>query len=177
MHRVSLIVAVLAFCIPVAGLAVAGPAPQSYSSGGGSTIECDSSGGGQHRCPAPGFVGARLVHQASHSPCTEGETWGFDQGDPAVWVSNGCRAQFALIRGEGRHAQAAGGGDAGVVECASSNGEMKKCSIPGYWQGVRIVEKLSHSSCTPAQDFGYDHRGVMWVDHGCRGKFANDSSD
>lgn len=91
MCRVSIIVAVLAFCIPIAVWAVAGPAPRSYSSGGGTT-ECDSSGSAQHRCPVPGFVGARVVRQASHSPCTEGEAWGFDQGDPAVRVSDGCRA-------------------------------------------------------------------------------------
>lgn len=98
MHRVPFIVAVIAFGIPAAALAANGPGPQGYSSGGGGTIECDSTGGGQHRCPTPGFMGARLVHQLSHAACTEGETWGFDQGDPAVWVSGGCRAQFALIR-------------------------------------------------------------------------------
>ena len=87
MNRVSICAAVLAFCVPAAAFAANGLGPQGYASGGSSTIECDSSGNGRHRCAAPGFMGARLVRQLSHAPCTEGESWGFDQGDPAVWVA------------------------------------------------------------------------------------------
>ncbi|MBX3700733.1 MAG: DUF3011 domain-containing protein [Dokdonella sp.] len=175
MRRVQVMVAVATFCIPAAAWAANGYGPQGYSSGGGSSIECDSSGGAEHRCPARGFAGARLIQQLSRAACVEGETWGFDQGDPAVWVSNGCRGQFALIREQGGGGYDSPSDDDGVVECASSNGEMMKCSIPSHWQGVRLVEKLSRSACSPGEDFGYDHRGEMWVDNGCRGRFANDS--
>lgn len=170
---VAAIAAIVALGMPALASAANGYGPRSDSSGG-STIECDSSGNARHRCPAPGWMGARLVDQLSHAPCVEGETWGFDQGDPAVWVAKGCRAQFVLIREED-HRRSASGAD--VVECASTNSEMKKCPIPSWWQGVRLVKQLSHSACVPARDFGYDHRGVMWVDHGCRGRFANDSPD
>lgn len=177
MYRVPLFVAaiaaIVAFGAPRIASAAGGDTPQQQSDGS-TTLECDSSSNAQHRCAAPGWMGARLVHQLSHAPCIEGETWGFDQGDPAVWVAKGCRAQFVLLR-EVDYRRTAPTGD--VVECASTNGEMKKCRIPSSWQGVRIVKQLSHSACAPARDFGYDHRGTMWVDHGCRGRFANDSSD
>lgn len=180
MYRIPVVVAVIA---TVLGLGVAAPGwaangygPQAGSNGG-NTIECDSSGSAQQRCPAPGWTGARLVRQLSHAPCTEGETWGFDQGDGAVWVDNGCRGEFALLGYEGNRGHSASSGGDDVVECASTNGEMSKCSIPSWWQGVRLVKQLSHSACSPGEDFGYDHRGKMWVDNGCRGRFANDSSD
>ncbi|MBS0566427.1 MAG: DUF3011 domain-containing protein [Proteobacteria bacterium] len=177
MRRIHFIVAGMAFYAISAFFAPNSYGARDYSSGGGKTIECDSTGGAQHRCSAPGYMGARLVQQVSHSACTEGETWGFDQGDPAVWVSDGCRGKFELIREQGRGGYSSPSQSGEVVACASSNGEMNKCSIPRSWQGVRLVEQLSHSSCTPGEDFGYDHRGEMWVDHGCRGRFANDSSD
>ena len=34
----------------------------------------------------------RVVRQLSHSPCTEGVSWGLSKH--SVWVENGCRAIF-----------------------------------------------------------------------------------
>lgn len=34
----------------------------------------------------------RVVRQLSHSPCTEGVSWGLSKH--AVWVERGCRAVF-----------------------------------------------------------------------------------
>lgn len=186
--RTMLIVAALV-AVPVAAFAqAAGDAgallPQSrqaflahsYAQNSTRTIECDSQSGHTERCPTRGGNSARMVQQLSHSACIEGETWGFDQGDAAVWVSNGCRGQFQVYGTSPDGYQPHPSNSGSTVQCESTGQAPTQCPIPSYWQGVRIVKQLSKSPCTPAEDFGYDHRGAMWVDHGCRGIFANDSA-
>ncbi|MEP7043253.1 MAG: DUF3011 domain-containing protein [Dokdonella sp.] len=62
---------------------------------GGSTITCESQGGGRERCGLP--RDAREVHideQLSQAPCRRGENWDYD--DRSIWVSDGCRARFRV---------------------------------------------------------------------------------
>jgi hypothetical protein len=63
-------------------------------------------------------------------------------------------------------AQAQGGGS---IQCGSSNGKFSVCRVP--WQNARLVQQNSKSACVRDQSWGVDQRGV-WVDHGCRGVFA-----
>ena len=75
----------------------------------GETIRCESQNNRERSCPV-GWRNARLVRQLSGSPCDEGRTWGVRNG--AVWVSGGCRAEFAEARGWGGGGGRSGGGGA-----------------------------------------------------------------
>lgn len=58
-------------------------------------MRCDSDDEKYHSCSANGqVVRARIVHQNSGSPCTEGRTWGYRRD--GVWVDRGCRAEFEV---------------------------------------------------------------------------------
>ena len=56
-------------------------------------VRCNSDDERRHYCSIDTRGGVRLVNQLSGTPCTEGETWGFD--DRGVWVDHGCRADFS----------------------------------------------------------------------------------
>jgi hypothetical protein len=60
------------------------------------TIVCESTDGKHKHCPADTRYGVRLVRQLSDTRCDRNRSWGFD--DVGVWVTNGCRAEFALDR-------------------------------------------------------------------------------
>ena len=61
---------------------------------GGEVFRCESHEGRQAYCAIPGRGRVRLVNQLSRSECREGYSWGQDRR--GVWVSNGCRAEFAI---------------------------------------------------------------------------------
>ncbi len=63
---------------------------------GGQTFRCESANGRQNFCNADTSRGVRLVRQISGSACDEGRTWGATRD--GVWVSQGCRAEFATRR-------------------------------------------------------------------------------
>lgn len=64
--------------------------------GGGPTqnIRCESRDSGTTRCAANAYRGVQLLRQLSNSACTEGRTWGWNRNE--IWVSQGCRAEFAV---------------------------------------------------------------------------------
>lgn len=64
---------------------------RGYSSGG-PQVTCESQGNQRVECPMDTAGAVRVVRQLSHSPCTEGVSWGLFKH--AVWVTNGCRAIF-----------------------------------------------------------------------------------
>jgi hypothetical protein len=57
-------------------------------------ITCGSLNYGYNYCRIYTGGRARLVHQISHKPCTEGDTWGYDS--QGIWVDKGCRADFVV---------------------------------------------------------------------------------
>jgi len=61
------------------------------------TIYCASDDGRRNQCNADTRNGVTLVRQRSDAACVEGRTWGSDRR--GVWVDRGCRADFALGRG------------------------------------------------------------------------------
>ena len=63
-----------------------------YARGG--TFRCESTGGQQQFCQVDSRAGVRIVRQLSNSACVQGQSWGIARG--GVWVSNGCRAEFAV---------------------------------------------------------------------------------
>ena len=63
-------------------------------------ITCESRGHDRAYCAVDTRGGVRLVRQLSESRCENGRSWGTDRG--GIWVSQGCRAQFAIGSSDGR---------------------------------------------------------------------------
>lgn len=157
------------------GLGLAGPAvAQQYGydpyddHGSGGIVRCESDDGRTRECPVDTRGGVRLVRQLSRTPCSEGRNWG--HGRRGIWVSQGCRAEFAVGYGGGR----AGGGwndgsGAQLLRCGSPDGRTRRCAVDPRG-GVRIVRQLSRSPCVEGRTWGVD-RGGVWVSQGCRAEF------
>lgn len=57
-------------------------------------LVCESAQNRRQYCPANTVYGVELRRQLSRSPCTEGYSWGYDRN--AIWVDQGCRAEFLV---------------------------------------------------------------------------------
>ena len=77
-------------------LALCGPAfgQGYYREGYAEVIRCESRDYRQIWCDADTRDGVRIVNQLSSTACVEGRTWGWDRR--GVWVSGGCRGEFAV---------------------------------------------------------------------------------
>lgn len=64
----------------------------------GRTIRCESRNGRTQRCSARTENRVQIVRRLGGS-CTQGRSWGYTSSQ--IWVSNGCRAEFAYGRGVG----------------------------------------------------------------------------
>lgn len=57
-----------------------------------------------------------------------------------------------------------------TIKCESSNSRYTRCRLP--WRGnARLVQQLSNSACERGRTWG-NRGGSVWVDQGCRGRFA-----
>lgn len=126
-------------------------------------LRCESDEGRTRQCEADTQGGVTLLRQLSDSACTEGQTWGFSRN--GIWVTQGCRAEFATGYG-GRRSAAR---DRGIFRCESADGRWHLCPLkePGR---VDLIKQLSRSVCVRDHSWGRDNRGV-WVALGCRGEF------
>ena len=71
------------------------PAPTpSVAAVAAHVVSCTSKPGERTDCPADTSKGVALVRSSGESPCLLGKTWGY--ADNAVWVSDGCAADFFL---------------------------------------------------------------------------------
>lgn len=61
-----------------------------------SKITCESVDGGQKHCAVDTSHGVGLIRQISDSDCVLNRTWAYDRN--GIWVSDGCRAEFAVAR-------------------------------------------------------------------------------
>lgn len=159
----------------LSGLGAASPAPQysgqrGYDTDryGDTTIRCESNDGRSKRCDLPRGGGeVRLVRQLSDTACVDGRTWG--QTGDFVWVSGGCRAEFA-VRGGG-YGNGNGGGNDRTFRCESGDGRYRQCAAEGRGR-IRLVRQLSNAPCVEGRTWGSE-RGGVWVDRGCRAEFAS----
>lgn len=139
------------------------------------TIVCQSKRGRYQQCNT-GFRGrVQLVKRLNNSAaCISGRSWGQREG--MVWVSRGCRAQFASVGRPGR-------GDDGnngnwnrdnnySVTCSSQNDAMTRCDWDARYGNPRLVQQLSTTACVNGRTWGYDSNRSLWVDRGCRARFA-----
>lgn len=130
------------------------------------SVVCESKGGGYRECYTGFRYSAVLVEQISGTSCIEGQSWGHRPG--SVWVSRGCRGEFAEADGGG---WSSGGGDEDdSVVCESRDGRYRECALASRGP-VELVEQLSSSQCVEGRSWGRN-RGVVWVDKGCRARFA-----
>ncbi len=59
-------------------------------------VMCESLDGGHKPCPIDTSRGVGLLRQVSDADCVLNRTWGYDRN--GIWVTNGCRAEFAVAR-------------------------------------------------------------------------------
>jgi hypothetical protein len=127
------------------------------------TVRCESPNNKYHECRTTGWDAGRVViaHQMSDNACVEGKTWGTRNG--MVWVSGGCRADFALAS-----SQMAGT----TITCESVNNIRHTCNAD-VRGGVQLARRLSADACVRGRtwDVRSDGRGI-WVDKGCRAEFT-----
>lgn len=57
-------------------------------------LTCESDGGRRSYCRADNPFGMSMTREISRGRCVINQTWGTDRN--GVWVSNGCRAEFAV---------------------------------------------------------------------------------
>ena len=137
---------------------------------------CESWGQRTAWCSFDTRHGVVLLRQLSRGACIEGHNWGWDRR--GVWVSQGCRAEFASAgkprrpHGPPPHWQGPGGGWGGqqMIRCESTRSRSQNCTI-GHARSVRLQRQLSRVECREGYNWGWD-RGGLWVSHGCRAEFV-----
>jgi len=128
-------------------------------------IRCESDYGHRRVCSFDGWGRAALSRQLSRTACVEGRTWGHE-GRNAVWVSNGCRADFVVAREE-RHEEHRR--ERVTIVCESDRDDRHFCPADTR-NGVELRHQLSKRSCDYNRTWGYNDRGI-WVSRGCRAEF------
>ena len=118
----ALSLAALPALLMSSGSAQAQPAAAGWQE---QTIRCESNDNRQRQCTT-GWRSAQLVRQLSRTNCVEGQNWGSRNG--LVWVSNGCRAEFAASgRWQGNGGNVSSAGNNGVVRCESKDNRRATC--------------------------------------------------
>ena len=139
------------------------PAWGSYH--GQREVVCESKDERYRQCNADFRGRARITRQLSNSACIEGRSWG--QGPGLIWVARGCRARFEDTGWGNRPS-----GDYGEsVTCYSTDERRRTCPWNARWGRPVLVDQVSDSACIEGRSWGYGGDRI-WVDHGCRGRFA-----
>lgn len=130
----------------------------------GRTVVCQARANSAIECRT-GFRGpAELVRNLSRVRCVEGRNWGNRAGG-RIWIRDGCAGEFAQARGPGW----AGGAQAELLRCESTNGSYRECRLAGRGT-ARLVRQLSSAACVQGRSWGQRGR-QLWVDRGCRAEF------
>jgi ribosomal protein L37AE/L43A len=130
------------------------------------TLSCETPDAAKVQCPAETRYGVALIRQLGESYCILGRTWDFDAA--GVWVSEGCRAQFAL--GGYRLPTPNLPPNASKVVCEAKDGQRIVCAADAS-RGVGLLRQLSDADCVLNHTWGYTKDGV-WVEGGCKAEFA-----
>ena len=159
---------------------------QNDSASNNRRVVCASNQERYREC-ATGFRGrVELVNRLNNSQsCIEGRSWGQREG--IVWVRNGCRAQFESVGRRGPQDDRNYSDDRNdrdnerddwrrddnySVTCSSIDNNRQVCSWDPRYGTPRIVQRISSNNCVEGRDWGYDNRGQLWVDAGCRARFG-----
>lgn len=129
-------------------------------------VTCESIAERWQQCALPAEGEAVLLRQLSRNACVRNHSWGQDDG--GVWVSRGCRAEFAVL-GHGNEAAPAQAMPWRRIRCESRNGTQVDCPV-NTQHGVRLVRQLATPECTLGRSWGFDDARI-WVSRGCRAEF------
>jgi hypothetical protein len=132
------------------------------------TIRCESDRGHRRECSFDGWGRVELLRQISRTDCIEGRTWGTERH--AVWVSDGCRADFRIRRERDDNREDGYNRRSRLVICESDYNSRHRCDADTQY-GVHLTRQISRTSCILNRTWGYDSRGV-WVKDGCRAEFT-----
>ena len=130
-------------------------------------VVCEAGRDGVTRCAANTLGGVQIARRISKSGCELGRDWGYDRN--GIWVTNGCRAEFAVASNNSIVRTVLMPLDARLV-CESRNNGMTRCAT-NTLGGVQLMRRISDAGCEYGRDWGYDRDGI-WVNHGCRAEFA-----
>jgi hypothetical protein len=136
--------------------------------GYGRQFACVSNRGQYRECDVGNRGRVELVSRLSNSiACVEGQTWGQSAGK--VWVGNGCRANFRVAHGNSNGNLP----NNYSITCSSTGSDRTQCRWDPRYGSPRVTKQLSQSACVEGRSWGYDNRGMVWVDNGCRAEFGN----
>lgn len=137
------------------------------SGNNGRSVRCESVNDRYRECTTNFRNRAELARTFSKATCREDYSWGQRRG--TVWVSRGCRAEFVESRsgwGPGRPENNYS------VTCSSDDDRYRTCAWQSRFGRPHLVETLSRTACVQGQTWGYTRNNSIWVDRGCRGRFA-----
>ena len=129
-------------------------------------VRCESEDELRVYCPINTGQGVQMVRQLSVRDCIRESSWGFEQGK--VWVSDGCRAEFAPRTQSTRLTRR-------VVRC-ESKGRVEVCPVVLRGAPVRLLRQQSVLPCREGRSWGYG-RNEIWVSRGCQGQFEVGAED
>ncbi len=156
-------IAVAAAALPSTAAAQGRPQPANRFRPQARQIVCESWQFRPQQCAADTRGGVRLLQQTG-GLCTRGQTWGYSPR--GVWVTNGCRAIFAVVGGPGGGFPPAP--DGRLIVCESWQFQPQRCATPVY-RRPRI--EVIAGTCVERRTWGWDRRGI-WVNGGCRARFV-----
>lgn len=135
-------------------------------------VVCQSNRGRYRQCATGTSGRVELVNRLNNSAtCTEGRSWGQRAG--LVWVSRGCRAQFAAVA-RPLPPRDTGGWDRNYsVTCASTGSAQVRCRWDERYGAPRMDEQLSQNACVEGRSWDYDDHGSILVSNGCRARFVS----
>lgn len=106
--------------------------------GGSDLIRCESNDNRSRSCSFTGNRRGdiRLLRQLSGKPCVENQTWGRSRN--GVWVTQGCRAEFVIGRGNGGNTRPPGANvrPPGDLGSGVPGGQQPGTSQPGVFQNA-----------------------------------------
>lgn len=131
-------------------------------------VVCSSVSQRRQECRIPFQGTAMITSQISAAPCVQNSTWGQRPG--VVWVTNGCRARFGVVR----NVPAPMPGVARTVVCQSFKGRVRECAQTFRGRAVLVNRFPNSAACVRGTSWG-QRNGRIWVSRNCRAKFAAES--
>lgn len=153
-----------------------GPSSQSgYGAPG--TVRCESRRGDRTFCRAQIRGPVRVIRQLSRTACVRGHSW--YATNSGIWVSNGCRADFAVGRTTNPNPNTIvrddhfTDRDGRTVHCESTASGRTYC---GNSHSRYTMANNRDPDCIEGRTWGSDQRGV-WVSGDCEADFTGSPYD
>ena len=93
------------------------------------TVRCESRGAEREQCAIERGARVELARQLSSNPCRQNSTWGVGSG--YIWVSGGCRADFAVSALSSAYPTGPGNANATPMQLRACRSEADR-RLPGY---------------------------------------------